>query len=74
MIFDSNHITTMAEANRNFSETAKEAENKGYVIIFKHNKPKYILLDAESVNIKLYQLDEKPDKIAKRKLEQADWL
>ena len=41
-------ITTMTEANQNFSKVAKVAENNGQAVIFKNNKPKYKLIDLEN--------------------------
>lgn len=60
----------MTQANQNFSQVAKTAEEKGEAIIFKNNKPKYIVIDIEK-NGSLLELseDEKIDIIAKRILE-----
>ena len=41
-------ITTMTEANQNFSKVAKVAENNGQAVIFKNNKPKFLLIDVDS--------------------------
>ena len=41
-------ITTMTEANQNFSKVAKVAENNGKAVIFKNNKPKFLLIDVDS--------------------------
>ena len=60
----------MTQANQNFSQVAKTAEEKGEAIIFKNNKPKYIVVDMEK-NDSLSELseDEKIDIVAKRILE-----
>ena len=42
MRIDSETITTMTEANQNFSKVAKVAENNGKAVIFKNNKPKFL--------------------------------
>ena len=41
-------ITTMTEANQNFSKVAKVAESNGQAVIFKNNKPKFLLIDVDS--------------------------
>ena len=41
-------ITTMTEANQNFSKVAKVAEKNGQAVIFKNNKPKFLLIDVDS--------------------------
>ena len=41
-------ITTMTEANQNFSKVAKLAEKNGQAVIFKNNKPKFLLIDVDS--------------------------
>ena len=60
----------MTQANQNFSQVAKTAEEKGEAIIFKNNKPKYLVIDVEK-NGPLLELseDEKIDIVAKRILE-----
>ena len=45
-------ITTMTEANQNFSKVAKVAENNGQAVIFKNNKPKFLLItDDEKIDV-----------------------
>lgn len=70
MYIDTNTIFSMTQANQNFSQVAKTAEEKGEAIIFKNNKPKYIVIDIEK-NGSLLELseDEKIDIVAKRILE-----
>ena len=41
-------ITTMTEANQNFSKVAKVAENNGQAVIFKNNRPKFLLIDMDA--------------------------
>jgi len=59
-------ITTMTEANQNFSKVAKVAENNGQAVIFKNNKPKFLLVDIESDSYFDITDDEKIDVAAKR--------
>ena len=67
---DTNTIFSMTQANQNFSQVAKTAEEKGEAIIFKNNKPKYLVIDIEK-NGSLLELseDEKIDIVARRILE-----
>ena len=48
MTINTNSIISVSEANQNFSKATRIAEKNGQVVIFKNNKPKYILLDIES--------------------------
>ena len=59
-------ITTMTEANQNFSKVAKVAENNGQAGIFKNNKPKFLLIDVDSNSYFDITDDEKIDVAAKR--------
>ncbi len=59
-------ITTMTEANQNFSKVAKVAENNGQAVIFKNNKPKFLLIDMDSNSYFDISDDEKIDVAAKR--------
>lgn len=70
MYIDTNTIFSMTQANQNFSQVAKTAEEKGETIIFKNNKPKYLVIDIEK-NGSLLELseDEKIDIVARRILE-----
>ncbi len=66
MNIDTNTITTMTEANQNFSKVARVAENNGKAVIFKNNKPKFLLIDIESGDYFEITDDEKIDVAAKR--------
>ena len=59
-------ITTMTEATQNFSKVAKVAENNGQAVIFKNNKPKFLLIDVDSNSYFDITDDEKIDVAAKR--------
>ncbi len=59
-------ITTMTEANQNFSKVAKVAVNNGQADIFKNNKPKFLLIDVDSISYFDITDDEKIDVAAKR--------
>ena len=61
---DSEKITTMEEANKNFLNVVKLAEENGKVTILKDGKPKFLLIDIDSY----FELtdEEKIDVAAKR--------
>ena len=66
MTINTNSIISVSEANQNFSRATRIAEKNGQVVIFKNNKPKYILLDIESNPIIEMTDDEKIDFVAAR--------
>lgn len=68
MEINTNQILTMTEANQNFSKAAKIAEKNGAAVIFKNNKPKYMILDITNNPIMDLTDDEKIDIVAKRVL------
>lgn len=82
MTIDTNKIVTMTEANQNFSKVAKLAESNGQAVIFKNNKPKFLVIDVDSNDYFEITDDEKIDVAAKRILkkykpafkELAKWL
>ncbi len=66
MQLNTSQIISMTEANQNFSRAAKIADRNGSAVIFKNNRPRYLLIDlAENTMIELTD-DEKIDIIAKR--------
>ena len=48
MLIDTNNIVTATEANQNFSKVAHLAETKGSVIVFKNNRPKFMIIDLDA--------------------------
>ena len=66
MNIDTNKIATMTEANQNFSKVAKLAESNGQAVIFKNNKPKFLVIDVDSDDYFEITDDEKIDVAAKR--------
>ena len=69
MIIDTNKILTVTEANQNFSKAARLAEKNGSAVIFKNNRPKYMLVDLTHNPVVDLTDDEKIDVVAKRVLE-----
>ena len=58
MTIDTNTIVSVTEANQNFSRVTRIAETNGQAVIFKNNRPKYMLIDMTD--------DEKIDFVAAR--------
>ena len=66
MTIDTKTIVSVTEANQNFSRVTRIAEKNGQVVIFKNNKPKYMLVDLDvSLMIDMTD-DEKIDVVAAR--------
>ena len=59
----------MTEANQNFSKVVKIADKNGSAVVFKNNKPKYVIVNVEENPIFELSDDEKIDVAAKRVLE-----
>ena len=68
MMINTRSIVTATEANQNFSRVARIADANGQAVIFKNNRPKYLLIDMESMPIFDMTDDEKIDVVAKRVL------
>ena len=47
MTIDTNTIISVTEANQNFSRVTRIAEKSGQAVIFKNNRPKYMLVDLD---------------------------
>ncbi|MCM1534277.1 MAG: type II toxin-antitoxin system Phd/YefM family antitoxin [Corallococcus sp.] len=74
MLIDSKQIVSMTEANQNFSKVVRQAEEDGCVVIFKNNKPKYVLLDVEAMRIPISDSDDKLERAARKEVSRAKWL
>jgi len=66
MMISTNAIVSASEANQNFSRVTRIADAQGQAVIFKNNKPKYLLVDIESTPYFDMTDDEKIDVIAAR--------
>lgn len=66
MTIDTNSIVSVSEANQNFSRVTRIADRNGQVVIFKNNRPKYILLDVDQSPLLDMTDDEKIDVAAAR--------
>ncbi len=66
MRIDTNTIISVTEANQNFSRVTRIAERSGHAVIFKNNRPKYMLIDLENSPLLDMTDDEKIDVAATR--------
>ena len=66
MNIDTDTIVSVTEANQNFSRVTRIADRSGQAVIFKNNKPKYVLYDIENSPIIEMTDDEKIDFVAAR--------
>ena len=69
MTIDTNQVLSITETNQNFSTAARIADKQGSVVVFKNNKPKYMLINLENNPLIDLTDDEKIDVVAKRVLE-----
>ena len=66
MTIDTNTIITATEANQNFTRATRIAEKNGQAVIFKNNRPRYLLIDIENSPVLDLTEDEKIDIVAAR--------
>lgn len=66
MTIDTKTIVSVTEANQNFSRVTRIAEENGQAVIFKNNKPKYMLVDLDVSPMIDMTDDEKIDVVAAR--------
>ena len=69
MNIDTNTIVSATEANQNFSRVTRIAEKNGQAVIFKNNRPKYMLIDLDNFPMIDMTDDEKIDVVAARILQ-----
>lgn len=51
MMLDTDAIVSMAEAEEDFSRVTRIADRYGQAVIFKHDKPRYVVIDLEKVSL-----------------------
>ena len=66
MTIDTNTIVSVTEANQNFSRVTRIAEANGQAVIFKNNRPQYMLVDLDNSPLIDMTDDEKIDFVAAR--------
>ena len=68
MTIDTKQVLSITEANQNFSKVTRIVDKQGSAVIFKNNKPKYMLVSWEDSQALALTDDEKIDVVAKRVL------
>ena len=63
MFINTNQMVTITEVNQNFSQVARKVEEEGSVVIFKNNKPRFILIPFRE-DLTLTAKDQDVDAIA----------
>ena len=66
MYIDTAKIVTMTAANQNFSAVARQTDRDGKSVIFKNNRPKYILIDLDDGDYLDLSEEERIDVVARR--------
>ena len=67
MLINTDAIFSMTQANQNFSLVARTVDREGEAVVFKNNKPKYLVLDVDNSGMILdLTEDERIDIITKR--------
>ncbi len=69
MLINTSQVLSITEANQNFSRATRIADREGSVVIFKNNKPRYMLVNLQDNPALELSDDEKIDVVAKRVLE-----
>ena len=70
MQINTNTIVSVTEANQNFSKVTRIAEKNGQAVIFKNNRPRFMLFYLEKSDSIDITDDEKIDMIAARILKE----
>ena len=67
MYINTDTIFSMTQANQNFSAIARAADRNGEAVVFKNNRPKYLIVNMENSDLLLdLTEDEKIDIVARR--------
>ena len=69
MTIDTKKIITVTEANQNFSKATRIADKYGDAVVFKNNRPKYMLVNLEKEPDLELTDDEKIDVVSRRILD-----
>lgn len=65
MEINTDSLISVTKANQNFSEVARLVEEKGSVVVLKHNKPKYLLMEYEYFKRHFKKVESKQNKTNK---------
>ena len=67
MYINTDTIFSMTQANQNFSAVARVVDRNGEAVVFKNNRPKYLVVNMENSDLLLDLTDdEKIDIVARR--------
>jgi antitoxin Phd len=66
MIVDTRKMVSLTAANQNFSAVARQTEREGRTVIFKHNRPKFLLVDLDGGDYLELTEDERIEVVARR--------
>lgn len=67
MMINTDSIFSMTQANQNFSLVARTVDRNGEAVVFKNNRPKYLVLNLEnSERVLDLTDDERIDVVTKR--------
>ena len=69
MVLKTSQIVSMSEAKQDFSKVTKIVDKNGQAVVFKNNKPRYMIIDIEKSPVIQMSDDEKIDFVAKRIME-----
>lgn len=69
MTIDTKKVITVTEANQNFSKATRIADEYGDAVVFKNNRPKYMLVNLEKEPDLELTDDEKIDVVSRRILD-----
>lgn len=70
MKIDTNTIISVTDANKNFSRATRIADANGQAVIFKGNRPKYVLIDIDQNPLSEMDENEKIVYVGKKILEE----
>ena len=66
MIVNTRKIVSLTAANQNFSAVARQTDRDGRTVIFKRNRPKYLLIDLDGEGFLDLTEDERIEIVARR--------
>ena len=70
MLFDTDYVVSMTEANQNFSRVAKLVDQNGSAIIMKNNKFRYLVIDFSDAETMQMASDDDVLNISKKLIKQ----
>lgn len=68
MLINTETIFSMTQANRNFSEVARTADKEGEAVIFRNNKPAYLVVNLDNNELLLDLTDDEKIGIVARRI------